>query len=584
MFRGVVLALGLLCLPTPAAADLDKPTETQKQAIYAKASVVRVLGFWEVTYTLGSRSLTEYVGGMGSGFFISADGFVATNAHVVEDIKNGEARAKEKAFAALLVKLEKQAGDDLRRMDRDQLIELLDTLKRSAKAKPNNEIVLPDGTKLPYEVRAYGAPMGEGKDVAIIKVEIKDAPNLAIGDSDRVAIQDKVLAIGYPGAADMQGLLDAKSQLEATVTDGAVSAIKKTTEGEPVLQVSVPITHGNSGGPAIDDKGQVIGLATFGSRGEVQGFNFLVAASTLKKFVKEAKADTKPSQTITYWRKGLDAMWDGDLDAAITNFEEVMTLFPTHSEAPGLMKHVRQLKKEGKGKKKEDVEKEGGAGGASSGGGGAGAAVAVVIVILILGGIVFAAVKLKNKPSHAAAPGHAVPHGHGSPTAPHGVHAPHMHGHGPPPAQAPYMPAGPMMAGRAPVVGAAPVAKTMAIGQQQQHGQVAKTAFGSSMTLGTLTCTRGLLPGQQFSLGPQGILIGRQPGVAQVVVNDSRASGKHVWIGFEGGQLFAIDQGTTNGTFINDVRNGRISKVPLKDGDIVIVAEPDVLSLQLRIM
>jgi pSer/pThr/pTyr-binding forkhead associated (FHA) protein len=139
---------------------------------------------------------------------------------------------------------------------------------------------------------------------------------------------------------------------------------------------------------------------------------------------------------------------------------------------------------------------------------------------------------------------------------------------------------GPMMVpGRAPV----PVAKTVAIGQASS-GQIpiAATAFGS-MTVGILTCTRGRLQGQRFSLTSQGLLIGRQPGLAQIVIDDPRSSGKHVWIGYEQGQLVAIDQGTTNGTFVNDVRYGRISKAVLKDGDTVIVSEPDCLSLTLKI-
>ena len=122
------------------------------------------------------------------------------------------------------------------------------------------------------------------------------------------------------------------------------------------------------------------------------------------------------------------------------------------------------------------------------------------------------------------------------------------------------------------------VPKTMAI----QQGGIAPTAFGS-LSIGSLTCTRGQLMGQRFALTATGIIVGRQPGVAHVLVNDSRASGKHVWIGYENGVLVAVDQGTTNGTFVNDVRYGRISKAPLKDGDIVIVSEPDCLSLQLKL-
>ena len=80
-----------------------------------------------------------------------------------------------------------------------------------------------------------------------------------------------------------------------------------------------------------------------------------------------------------------------------------------------------------------------------------------------------------------------------------------------------------------------------------------------------------------------GIIIGRQPGIAHVLVNDHRASGKHVWIGIDQGKLVAIDQGTTNGTYINDVMRGRITRAELRDGDVVIVGEPDCCSLQVRL-
>ena len=142
-----------------------------------------------------------------------------------------------------------------------------------------------------------------------------------------------------------------------------------------------------------------------------------------------------------------------------------------------------------------------------------------------------------------------------------------------------------MVPGRPPMpAGVAPVAKTVAIGGASASGSqpIAATSFGS-MTVGVLTCTRGRLQGQRFGLTTQGLLIGRQPGLAQIVIDDPRSSGKHVWIGYEQGQLVAIDQGTTNGTYVNDVRYGRISKAILKDGDTVIVSEPDCLSLTLKL-
>ena len=112
-------------------------------------------------------------------------------------------------------------------------------------------------------------------------------------------------------------------------------------------------------------------------------------------------------------------------------------------------------------------------------------------------------------------------------------------------------------------------------------GGIALTAFGS-FSIGSLTCMRGHLQGQRFALTSTGIVIGRQPGASHVLVNDHRASGKHVWIGIDQGRLVAIDQGTTNGTYINDIARGRISRAELRDGDVVIVGEPDCLSLQVK--
>ena len=120
--------------------------------------------------------------------------------------------------------------------------------------------------------------------------------------------------------------------------------------------------------------------------------------------------------------------------------------------------------------------------------------------------------------------------------------------------------------------GVQPVAKTVAIGPGP-----------GSHSMGGLVAVRGQLMGQRFALTPGGIIVGRQPGVAHVLVNDSRASGKHVWIGMDQGRLVAIDQGTTNGTYVNDIMRGRITRAELRDGDYVIVGDPDCLTQQVKL-
>jgi serine protease Do len=619
----VIAALALVSISPAATADSvpDEPTEptvSQRQAMYAKPSVVRIYGVWEGQFRIVDQTFTEFIGGSGSGFFISADGFIATNAHVVDKIHDGEEKAKEQLRLRLFEDLKARYGAELARMTDAELDRLIASIEL-VKIVPHAEVVLPDGTRKPYEIKAYGSPVGEGssKDCAIIKIDIENAPTLPIGDSEKVKIQDHMLAIGYPGVADLEGLLDEKSQLEASITDGSVSAIKRTNEGDPVIQITAPISHGNSGGPAVNDKGDVIGLVTFGDAKEVQGFNFLVSSSTLKKFVKESKANTKQSETSVIWRRALDEFWSRKYDKAIVDFEEVMTLYPPHSEATRFLQDARQLKKAGKGASSSS----------SSGGSSTGIVIGLFVFAAVAGVLAVVFIKRSKKPAQPPRPGMGA---HGAAVGMHPHPYPGPPGPpppGPPPFDSPGLrpglaqdprvpgPAGsyppPMMSPPGayppppgmPMGGTGPlgalgtpasyppgasgppgvVAKTIAINAPGTgHPPVAATAFGS-FTVGTLTCTRGLLSGQRFSLTPQGLLIGRQPGLAQVVVNDSRASGKHVWIGYENGSLVVVDQGTTNGTFVNDVRHGRVSKAQLKDGDIVIVAEPDVLSLQVKL-
>jgi serine protease Do len=542
------------------------PASPQQQiAMIAKPSVMRVLGAYVGTFATPAGRFQESIGGSGTGFFITADGYIATNAHVVSSINDGDAKAKEALRRALFAELDKKFGAQLQKLSRAQLGEFVKGIEL-VELKKLAYVVLPNGDHLNYEIKQFGAP-GTGRDCALIKVKTDSAPSLPIGDSSRSQVEDPIVVLGYPGVADFEGLLDEKSQLEASVTDGAISSLKRAASGEPILQISAPITHGNSGGPAIDQHGSVIGLATFGNQGEVQGFNFLVASATLAELIKAAGLDLKPSPTSETWRAGLAHYWNDEYTEAIGRFEEVDTAFPAHSEARNLIRLSRQAQKDGK-EKRTGVS--------------AGLAAALIIAgFAAIGAALWIARRSRSRPAFpTAAPGFAAPAMPGGPATPR----PQLPMYGRiPSASTPQqpVPAAPQMYGRIapPSQAVAQIAKTAAVGA---GGGIAPTAFGS-LSVGSVTCTRGELAGQRFALTATGIIIGRQPGVAHVLVNDHRASGKHVWIGLDNGILVAIDQNTTNGTYINDVARGRITRSPLRDGDVVIVGEPDCLSLQIRL-
>ncbi|MGE0871976.1 MAG: trypsin-like peptidase domain-containing protein [Kofleriaceae bacterium] len=572
-----------------------EPTPQQKIAMTAKPSVVRVWGAYVATLSVAGQKLQVGVGGSGTGFFISPDGYIATNAHVVSDIHAGEDAIKDRLYMQLIRELQVRGGRDIAGMS---VVEIRRALEGSAMVELEKRayVVLPNGDKLPYEITAFGKP-ASGRDVAIVKVKTQNAPALAIGDSTKTLVADQIVVIGYPGVADMKVLLDEKSLLQASVTDGSISSLKHATSGEPILQISAPITHGNSGGPALDMRGTVVGLATFGNESEIQGFNFLVGSATLKELIEEAKIEIKPSETMKLWQEGLAHYWADEYTAAVEKFQEVDTLFPAHSDVTSLIRQSNQAKKDGKEKQP-----------ASSGGMIAGIVLGGLVVV---GGAGFALTRRTAGPAPGSANqppmpmpmpmpmiGNAPPHAGGQPYGPpHQPHQPHPPHH-PMPMAGPAHPhapgaggaqqpmfgrvqqqsaAQPQMFGRLPN---APqeIPKTVAV----QSAGIAPTAF-ISQSLGNLTCTRGQLMGQRFSLMPSGLIVGRQPNVAHILVNDHRASGKHAWIGIENGKLVVIDQGTTNGTYVNDVSRGRITRHELRDGDVIIIGEPDCLSLQIKL-
>lgn len=90
---------------------------------------------------------------------------------------------------------------------------------------------------------------------------------------------------------------------------------------------------------------------------------------------------------------------------------------------------------------------------------------------------------------------------------------------------------------------------------------------------GRITFTGGALSGQSFTIDPdKGLFIGRDREVASVVIEDSRISRRHTWVGVRDGKVVAVDQKSTNGTYLESTQN-RITEVELKVGAVVILGE-----------
>src|SRR6059058_3858617 len=110
------------------------------------------------------------------------------------------------------------------------------------------DVTLSDGTT--FKGQLLGA--GSGTDLAILKIDAgRPLPAIEIGNSDEVKVGEKVIAIGNPLG------------LASSVSAGIVSGVHRTMKSLPqyeFIQTDASINHGNSGGPLINMKGQMIGI------------------------------------------------------------------------------------------------------------------------------------------------------------------------------------------------------------------------------------------------------------------------------------------------------------------------------------
>lgn len=156
----------------------------------------------------------EIPGGVGSGFIMSSDGYILTNRHVVS--------GASQIFVTLADKKELKA-------------KLIGSDKRT--------------------------------DIALIKIDVTGLPKINIGDSKKLRVGEWVVAIGSPFG------------LDNTVTAGIVSAKSRDTgEYLPFIQTDVAVNPGNSGGPLLNMKGEVVGINSqiYSRTGSFIGISFAI--------------------------------------------------------------------------------------------------------------------------------------------------------------------------------------------------------------------------------------------------------------------------------------------------------------------
>lgn len=349
-------------------SNSDQPSPEEKVAMYAKPAVVRVSNGCIADFrytrtdsdgkTIGTDRYPLAYGLSGTGFFINSDGYIATYAVTTEE------DCKERLYKNLAIQAYKSDPNHVFDPNDVEFVkknsELLDfeyinnviLPARDLKADPNDPDRIPK-----FQVKAPGGPLNEGeKDVAIIKIDVKDAPSLRlIEDSTKVKL-DAITVVGYPWvdttANTYEKVLKSDAVYEASVSPGRISnSNKKLKNNTPVLEINMLSAYGSAGSPILNDQGEVIGIVApteadrnpFASdeesnvRSRDRGIPLAMTANTIQEFVNDSGARNEPGKIDEYYRGGLDLFWKGDFGKARERFVIVKDLFPQHSEVERLI-------------------------------------------------------------------------------------------------------------------------------------------------------------------------------------------------------------------------------------------------------
>lgn len=128
-------------------------------------------------------------------------------------------------------------------------------------------------------------------------------------------------------------------KLEGSVSDGIVSAVREVPNSYRIIQITAPISHGNSGSPVFNMKGQVLGVVTVKVTNG-QNINLALAAARVAQLtagklqpLSELGARGKGDVAESLYRSGLDSMWLGNYDNAVGYFENAANKNPKRAEA-----------------------------------------------------------------------------------------------------------------------------------------------------------------------------------------------------------------------------------------------------------
>jgi S1-C subfamily serine protease len=300
--------------------------------------------------------VTVSTGAMGSGAFVTSNGYIVTAGHVVFSFTHANIAQDlytkyfliNASFAVLLQALE-NAGYSFTLPEQIQLLtyiqqyaELQDSLRQVYAVLGEVKTTLTDIQSKGWVARVVSVSPYIERDLALLKVEgLSNCPVLVVGDSDNVVTGDDVYMFGFPGVVTFHAELGPETMLAPSMTRGIISAKRFTNVQTPCFQTDAMITHGNSGGPGLNNNAEIVGICSRGSVSEtgqeVAGFDFLIQGNVLKTFLAESSVNNTEGPVDEAFIRGLTYYYGKHYSAAKAEFETIAGLFDYHWRAKTLI-------------------------------------------------------------------------------------------------------------------------------------------------------------------------------------------------------------------------------------------------------
>lgn len=351
--------------------------------------------------TISGKKIPFCYSSTGSGFFVNTQGHIVTNAHVAADnpfsstedlFTSTESSLYRIIFSDLYASYLKSSG--YQPLSEDQLQEFATLVQvyiltligenkitftnteysnyletdvpfafdsETQKLKSPEDYIKLSVVKanpLPSRLEHLGKLVVEKKKYADNPYELT-TPDLAILKADSSAGQlptlllnsktliegTPLLAIGFPGVADNRYLFSDSSSMSATITKGTISAIKNNaTNSFKLIQTDASINRGNSGGPMVNENGEVVGVSTYLMTSDGGNYGAGVSVDEVAKLLSANNVTVEKSPVSTNLVAAIDNMQKSYFTWAIRDFEAVLAAYPQSKDLLNPLKQLAQEK------------------------------------------------------------------------------------------------------------------------------------------------------------------------------------------------------------------------------------------------